>query len=101
MAVTEHNHRRGTKGQTIDQMGYPWFGETSYRTSPDKSMQSWNGRGALSHVSVGASIGNDFTNGNRGMARSARGAKKFVRSRLRFHENQATNALARHISLDD
>ncbi len=39
-------------------------------------------------------IGNDFTNGNRGMAKSKRGAKKFVRSRTRFHDNAATKKLA-------
>lgn len=55
----------------------------------------------FSDVSIGARIGNDFTNGNRGMAKSVRGAKKFVRSRLRFHENQAVRELARHAGADD
>lgn len=34
---------------------------------------------------IGASIGWEFSNGNRGMAKAVRGAKKFVRSRTRFH----------------
>lgn len=33
-------------------------------------------------------IGNDFTNGRRGMARAVRGAKKYVNTRCRFHEKQ-------------
>lgn len=43
---------------------------------------------------IGASIGYDFTDGNRGMAKAKRGAKKFVRSRVRFHEKAATKRLA-------
>lgn len=35
-------------------------------------------------------IGNDFTNGHRGAAKSKRGAKKFVRTRIRFHDNNET-----------
>lgn len=42
----------------------------------------------------GASIGNDFCNGHRGMARAIKGAKKYVRTRVRFHENAATRQLA-------
>lgn len=76
--MTDINHRRSDR-------------HTDHR---DKSMQSWGDRGALSGVSVGASIPNDFTNGHRGMARSAAGAKKFVRTRIRFHENAATRRLA-------
>lgn len=48
----------------------------------------------LSGKSFGASIGNDFTKGNRGMTKAKRGAKKFVRSRTRHHENAATRQLA-------
>ncbi len=36
----------------------------------------------------------DMSNGNRGVARSVRGAKKFVNSRFRFHEKAATRKLA-------
>lgn len=48
----------------------------------------------LADRSIGASIGNDFCNGHRGMARAIKGAKKFVRSRIRFHENTATRRLS-------
>jgi hypothetical protein len=41
----------------------------------------------------GASIGNDFTDGHRGMARAVRGAKKFVNSRRRFHERMTLHRL--------
>lgn len=61
----------------------------------DKSMHSWAHRAPLSDRIIGAGIGNDFTDGHRGMAKAVRGAKKFVRSRLRFHENAATTRAAR------
>ncbi|MNV86411.1 hypothetical protein D3C71_1804440 [compost metagenome] len=51
-------------------------------------------RSDIADGSYGASIGNDFTKGQRGMARSTSGAKKFVRSRFRFHEKAATRKLA-------
>lgn len=50
-------------------------------------------KSALSDRAIGASIGYDFTDGNRGMAKAKRGAKKFVRSRTRFHEKAATKRL--------
>jgi len=76
----------------------------SFRTFPDKSMMGWSARSSLADKAVTASITNDFTNGNRGMAKAVRGAKKFVRSRTRFHENAATRKLAAdlegHVALD-
>lgn len=60
----------------------------------DKSMHGWGAQGAISGVRVGASIGNDFAKGHRGMAKAVRGAKKFVRTRIRHHENAATRRLA-------
>lgn len=39
-------------------------------------------------IAAGATCG-DHTKGKRGIAKDVRGAKKFVRSRFRFHENQA------------
>lgn len=83
--MTDINHRRSDR-------------HTSHR---DKSMESWGDRGALSGVSVDASIPNDFTNGHRGMARAAAGAKKFVRTRIRFHENAATRRLAADACVED
>ena len=71
------NHRRG------------------FRAKPhrDKAMFGTGRRSEYSDVSVGAGIGNDFSKGNRGMAKAVRGAKKFVRSRIRFHDRQKTRAL--------
>lgn len=53
----------------------------------DKSMHSWTRRSEFSDKSFSAYIGNSFSNGNRGMAKSVKWAKKFIRSRIRFHEN--------------
>lgn len=100
LPMTEHNHRRNTvrempRGHEVSGHGFaptdarPW----GYL---DKSLSSWHARGPLSDAAVSSkTIGNDFTKGHRGMAKSARGAKKFVRTRLRFHENAATKKLAR------
>jgi hypothetical protein len=88
--MTEHNHHRGTSSKQSSRAyttnGKPW----GY---PDKSMQHWGARSQLADMSFGAGIGNDFTSGHRGMAKSTRGAKKFVRSRFRLHENAATKKL--------
>ena len=35
----------------------------------------------------------DHTNGKRGIAKDRRGAKKYINSRFRFHENNATRRL--------
>ena len=53
------------------------------RRASDKSMQDWHGKTADGKA-IDALIGNDFSQGHRGMARSVKGAKKFVRSRVRF-----------------
>lgn len=47
---------------------------------------------------IGASIGNDFSNGHRGMASAKAGAKKFIRSRVRFHEQAATKRMMKELS---
>ena len=58
------------------------------RRQRDKAHSSFHGRSAEGrHFS--ASVGDDFTNGRRGMARAVRGAKKYVRSRIRFHDKAA------------
>jgi hypothetical protein len=67
----------------------------------DKSMSSFSARAELADRDIGASIGNDFSNGNRGMARAVKGAKKYVRSRRRFHENKATRDIMRDPELLD
>lgn len=66
----------------------------------DKSMHGWGRISKLSDRLIGASIGNDFANGHRGMARAVSGAKKFVRTRTRFHENAATRRLAEEAMLE-
>lgn len=43
--------------------------------------------------------GFDFSNGHRGKAKAKAGAKKFVRSRSRFHENAATKKLAKQADI--
>ena len=43
-------------------------------------------------IAASATCG-DHTNGKRGIAKDVRGAKKFVNSRLRFHENAALKKL--------
>jgi hypothetical protein len=73
------------------------IGKTDYL---DKSMQAWSAVAPLSDESISASIGNDFVNGHRGMATAVRGAKKFIRTRVRFHENAATKRLARETGED-
>lgn len=127
--MTEHNHRRGTKRkrypnfhiveEVIFAPGFSNHGETweyvecdgrlrnGYRPRNgkvygyiDKSLHGWGRKSVLADKGFGASIPNDFTNGNRGMAKSVRGAKKFVRSRFRFHENAATRQLALDAEFD-
>lgn len=61
----------------------------------DKSLHGRGQRSDLADKYIAASIGNDFTDGHRGMARAVRGAKKFVRTRLRASENAATVKLAK------
>ena len=44
---------------------------------------------------IGADFpGYDHSNGHRGTAKAIRGAKKYVRTRIRFHENQETKLLS-------
>lgn len=59
----------------------------------DKSMHGLGRKSALADKVIGAGIGNDFSNGHRGMAKAVKGAKKFVRTRVRFQENTATRKL--------
>lgn len=70
-------------------------GRTDYL---DKSSQGWSTEAPISGTRHGASIANDFVNGHRGMAKAVSGAKKYVRTRVRFHENAATRRLANEAS---
>jgi hypothetical protein len=67
------------------------IGKTDYL---DKSMHSWAADAPISGQRFQAGIPNDFTDGDRGMARWVKGAKKFVRTRVRLHENASTRRLA-------
>lgn len=88
----EHNHRRKyrTPKSILDRRPWrkkPW----SY---PDKSLDGWGQKSELADRMIASKgIGNDFNKGHRGMARSVKGAKKFVRSRFRFHEKMETKKL--------
>lgn len=73
-------------------------GKTDYL---DKSMHGWAATAPLSGERFSAGIANDFTNGHRGMARAVKGAKKFVRTRVRFHENAETRKLAQQLEHDE
>lgn len=61
----------------------------------DKSMHGWGGRTKVGDeiITAGAGIGNDYCNGHRGMAKAVRGAKKFVRTRIRANAKAATRRL--------
>lgn len=65
-------------------------GRTGYL---DKSMHGWGNISLFADRQIGACIGNDFSNGHRGMAKAVKGAKKFVRTRTRFHENAMTQKM--------
>lgn len=69
---------------------YQRVGKTRYL---DKSLHGWSRKSEFADVSISATIGNDFSNGHRGMAHAVKGAKKFVRTRIRFHENAATKKM--------
>lgn len=72
------NHGRGFKAET-----HPRKGGTRFQK-----------KGVLSDAAPVAMSDFDSSNGNRGMAKQVRGAKKYVNSRFRFHENAATKKLA-------
>lgn len=73
-------------------------GRTGYL---DKSMHGWGDKSEFSDRLFGASICNDFTNGHRGMAKAVRGAKKYVRSRKRFHENATLDQIVKNGDYDE
>lgn len=73
------NHRRGYKADT----------------HRDKGGTQFVKRSPIAGIAVSASADFEFTDGNRGMAKSVRGAKKYVNSRTRFHENAETRRLGR------
>jgi hypothetical protein len=70
--------------------GSPRVGKTDFL---DKSMHGWSRKSMLANKTIGAYIGNDFSNGHRGMAKAVKGAKKYVKTRIRFQENAAVKKL--------
>jgi hypothetical protein len=63
-------------------------------THRNKGGQRFHKRGVFSDAAPTAMADFDLSNGNRGMAKSVRGAKKFVNSRFRHHENAAARRMA-------
>ncbi|WP_186419670.1 hypothetical protein [Bosea sp. CS1GBMeth4] len=113
--MTDKNHRRTNK-PPVNQRHCPeeyrngrapasgkdtsssHIGKTDYL---DKSQSSWTGEAPLSGKRFCAHVSNDFTDGHRGMARAVAGAQKYVRSRIRFHENAEVKRLAKGIISDE
>lgn len=87
--MSKTNRRRGYEAQRDGER---------YRHSP---MGGTGEVSKLADVHIGASWGGDNSNGHRGHAEAKRGAKKFVRSRIRFHENHETQRLAQLSCEDD
>jgi hypothetical protein len=82
------NHRRGFKERATAYVGPGQNGSNgqAYKLFAAKSL--------LAGIRVAAAANvHDATNGKHGVARSIRGAKKFVRSRIRFRENEAAREL--------
>jgi hypothetical protein len=80
------NHQRGFKEKV----------KPSTMRVSDRRYLNFNGghKLPLSDRIVGAtSFNSDHTNGKHGIAKDRRGAKKFINSRTRFHENQALRLL--------
>lgn len=104
--MTDINHRRKNRkpvnlrhqpheynngyAYTNKEEGSARIGKTDYL---DKSLHGFHKKSVFSDVCYSASIGNDFTNGHRGMAKSVKGAKKFVNSRIRHHDKMALHNL--------
>lgn len=70
------NHQRGFKSNKDPRAVY-----SRYFVHSDKRVLE-NG-----HVICAGVTSGDHTNGKRGIAKDRRGAKKFINSRVRFHEN--------------
>lgn len=78
------NHQRGFRARrSPGNVFAKYFAFSATRKNP------------LSDTAVGAlATSGDHTNGKRGIAKDRKGAKKFINSRSRFHENEATRRLA-------
>ena len=92
-----HEYNNGQAPADGKERSHRATGKTDYL---DKSMHAWGAEAPLSGERFSASVANDFTDGHRGMARAVKGAKKFVRTRVRLHENAETQRLAREADPD-
>lgn len=70
------------------------------RKQIDKSWSSFGFKSEFSGRVSQAYVGHEFSNGRRGMAKAVRGAKKFVRSRTRFHENAMLKKIIKQQDFD-
>lgn len=79
------NHQRGFKEKRSSRQVYAKYfvggGETVKLTLSDRAVAAF------------PPTCGDHTNAKRGIAKDKRGAKKYVNSRTRFHENAATKKL--------
>ena len=86
------NHQRGFVEKMSRYVG------PSRDGSGGRAYKGFTAKSILADVGMAASANvHDTTNGKHGVARNIRGAKRFVRSRVRFHENQTTRELAKEI----
>lgn len=80
------NHKRNFKEKVkpstakVSERPYLNFGQLVYLPLSDRFVSGHSSNG-------------DHTNGKHGIAKDRRGAKKFIRTRTRFHENQATRKI--------
>lgn len=89
--VAEINKVSTENGFSGDAEVYTGNGSTDYLK---KCFHSCGRKSTIADVSVSANISADFSNGRRGMAKAVKGAKKFVNTRIRFHENAHTKRLS-------
>lgn len=82
------NHQRGFVEKVTNYVGPHRNGDafTGYKEFDTISLLADKSIGASANIHHG-------TDGKHGVARNIRGAKKFVRSRVRFHENAITRAM--------
>ena len=112
--MTDINHRRKNKkpinkrnisnnqknefnngwGQFTDSDGSTILplGNTQYL---NKGNTVWSNKSLLADRVFVARTPNDCNNGHKGMSKEVKGAKKFIRTRTRFHENAQTQKLAK------
>jgi hypothetical protein len=71
-----------SKANYVGRTGYLYKGGTG-----------WGQKTEFSDKMIGASVCHEYSQSHRGMAKAVRGAKKYIRTRVRFHENAATKKM--------